>query len=110
MRNKNRYIGELAPVSAARRYLNQNPYIDTYVSKRAVYYKEKYDVAQAHDAITIATTASVKASVERYLQPRVIGSLSDERANLIVKAMWPLIFLTSSMLYSPGVPHRPETW
>ena len=87
VRDRTRFVGELAPVSAIRRYLNQNPYIDNYVSKRALYYREKYDVSQAHDAITIATTASVKASIERYLQPRIVGSISDARADLIVRAM-----------------------
>ena len=54
------------------------------MSCRAVYYKKKDSVAQAHDAMA---TTSVLASIERYLQPRVVGSLSDANAELIVQAM-----------------------
>lgn len=69
IRDRTHYVGELAPVSVIRRPLNQNPYVDEYVARRAAFYIEKYQVDQAVDAVTVAIPESVAASIERYLAP-----------------------------------------
>ena len=103
LRNGSEFVGELAPVSAIRRRLNQSPYIDAYVSRRALFYREKYDVAQAHDAVVIASVHNAAASLESYLQPRLVGSVSEERAELLVPALaiWTADVFDANYIVSP---------
>ena len=67
--------------------VNQNPYMDAYVVLRATHDRAKYDGDLAHDAVVIASMANVAASIERYLQPRLVGSFTDARADVVTRAL-----------------------
>lgn len=72
-------------------------------------YRDKYNVAHAHDALQVnANTPSVAASVAKFL-PRVTGSIDDTSAELIASALsvWAVTLMPTSSLHrnkSPSVP------